>query len=393
MVNKLVESHFYENLIQSNDEVTDEFLVNSLDHTVIIEKYTENQYKYKLKILVESFVPTDFKLKLKGKSLLVKATREANRTRNESDVNEVVSNVKEYEEFKREINLPDFVINESLVCYLEVYEDNQNYLFIEGLIDENINLSSLKNFVQNKKRPLKSSNMKENMQKTQKHDFYLSKMKDSNVYNKVFKSIDEITDPRVENYSSNGCLKYKFELRDFDSNNINISIRNRNILVVYAYDKYLDLNGKPAFREFNQEINLPNNIELCNIRNCFDETLGTLRIEIPLKFSSKNKVDSKKQNNNHENYEEEEEEINENDKYLELMFDLKDFKYENIEFFKNKDQKNVLIVKAIKENNEPFMRKYVLPDWVGTENIKIFEESKQKGGIKKHLLILNLPFV
>lgn len=77
---------------------------------------------------------------------------------------------------------------------------------------------------------------------------------------KVFKSIDQLGDKRIENYSSNGCLKYKFELHDFDSNNISISVRNKNVLVVYAYDNYLGLDGKPVLREFSQDISLPDNI-------------------------------------------------------------------------------------------------------------------------------------
>lgn len=92
-------------------------------------------------------------------------------------------------------------------------------------------------------------------------------------------------------------------------------------------------------------------LELCNIRNCYDETYGTLRIEIPLK--SKKGTDA---NCEHKA-------MNENDKYLELMFDLKDFKFENVEFYKNKEMKNVLVVKASKDRDFDNMleRKYVLP--------------------------------
>lgn len=91
---------------------------------------------------------------------------------------------------------------------------------------------------------------------------------------------------------------------------------------------------------------------MCNIRNCYDETYGTLRIEIPLK--SKKGTDANCENKP----------MNDNDKYLELMFDLKDFKFENVKFYKNKEMKNVLVVKASKDgdfDDNMFERKYVLP--------------------------------
>jgi hypothetical protein len=91
-------------------------------------------------------------------------------------------------------------------------------------------------------------------------------------------------------------------------------------------------------------------LELCNIRNCYDETYGTLRIEIPL-ISKEGDLDS------------EDNKMNENDKYLELVFDLKDYKFEKIDFYKNKEKKNLLVVKAKKDSlsDSQFERKYVLP--------------------------------
>lgn len=380
MVNKLAETKLLSQLTEQN-EVTDEFLVNKLDHSILIEK-VGNQFKYILKISVGPFVPTNFKLKLKNKSLLIKASRELVKSQHKQE-NEYISNLREFEEFKREINLPDFVQTNTLTCYLEVYEDSNNYLFVEGLIAESTSINVLNSYI--KARNESQKDVTHTLSKPTLSNKIRTKLHDCSTKNaKVFKSIDEIKEKRVENYSTSRCLKYKFELRDFDSNNINISIRNKSILVVYAYETYLDLNGKPAIRDFNHEINLPKNIELCNIRNCYDETYGTLRIEIPL--TSKKTAET-----NYEN-----KQLNDNDKYLELMFDLKDFKYENIEFYKNKEMKNVLVVKASKENDlndSMFERKYVLPDWVGTENLKIFEETTQKDGIRKNLLVLNLPFV
>ena len=359
---------------EEEDEEANELLLNSLDHTVYIEKTNENKFKYKLKILVGSFVPTDFKLKLKGKNLLIRATREAIKhdlqslIRDDDDAEdedeydydedyEENINLKEYEEFKREITLPDFVLTNSIICYLEVYEDNQNFLYIEALVDDSADFNSMTHYQTKQQQRQQSPVMQACPRRSIRKD------------KKTFKSIDQLNEKRVENYSSNGCLKYKFELKEFESNNVSISIKNQNILVVYAFTTYLNLHGNPALKEFSKEIPLPDNIELCNIRNCFDESAGTLRIEIPLIFNKSNNnefnetVDTN-HNNNNNNHD------HENEKYLELIFDLKNFKFENASFIRNEEDKNVLIVKASKINlvknknsscNNPFIRKYVLP--------------------------------
>ena len=122
------------------------------------------------------------------------------------------------------------------------------------MVNETTNLNILKDY-------LKTENASKPTRNVRAPKTRSKKLANCSALNeKVFKSIDQITDKRVENYSSNGCLKYKFELREFESNNISISIRNKNILVVYAHDSYMDVNGKPALKEFNHEIKLPNNI-------------------------------------------------------------------------------------------------------------------------------------
>ena len=279
--------------------------------------------------------------------------------------------MKEYEEFKRELTLPDFVLTNSIICYLEVYEDNQNFLYIEALVDDSADFNSMTHY-QTKQQRQQSPGMQPYSRRSNCTNQSLRKR--STLDKKTFQSIDQLNEKRVENYSSNGCLKYKFELKEFESNNVSISIKNQNILVVYAFTTYLDLNGKPALKEFNKEITLPDNIELCNIRNCFDESVGTLRIEIPLIFNKSNNnafnqtVDVNHNNDDHEN-----------EKYLELIFDLKDFKFESASFIRNEEDKNVLIVKASKINllknknscSSPFIRKYVLP---GKIFVKIFSK-------------------
>lgn len=81
-----------------------------------------------------------------------------------------------------------------------------------------------------------------------------------------------------------GVLKYKFDLRNFESKNISITIRKNNILTIRAFNDCYDTYGR-VYNEFSREINLPDNVEIHNIRNCFDEYEGILRIEVPLKTS------------------------------------------------------------------------------------------------------------
>lgn len=124
------------------------------------------------------------------------------------------------------------------------------------MVNETTNLNILKDYVKNE-----NASTQTNLKNVRTPKTRAKKLANCSALNeKVFKSIDQISDKRVENYSSNGCLKYKFELREFDSSNISISIRNKNILVVYANDSYMDMNGKPALKEFNHEIKLPDNI-------------------------------------------------------------------------------------------------------------------------------------
>ena len=50
------------------------------------------------------------------------------------------------------------------------------------------------------------------------------------------------------------------------------------------------------------------------------------------------------------------------DKYLELVFDLKDFNYEGVDFSRNREGMNVLIVRAVRNGlHDAFIRRYVLP--------------------------------
>ena len=395
--------------LDSDDFNTEKFLADHLHHEVYIEKNDENQLVYKVEILVGDFNPNEIKLKLKGTKLVIHALKQVNKIkyelRGETESNydfknfnnetrpPKISNLREHEEFKREISLPNFVKAETIVSFLETYEDkSENTLILEGQIDP-IKLDTETS--QNGIPKLKYQSPQKN-NKTVTNNVNTNRKSSRNSSDN---SIDQLEEFQMENNSS-GVLKYKFDLKDFESNDINISIKNKEILLVSAS------NG--INKDFYREVKLPKNSEIHNIRNCFDESIGLLRIEIPLATNKNQDPDdsevSKINSNKNRN----------EDKYLELIFDLHDFKFDSINVQKNDENKNILIVKAIKLNpsilNEcinnnnknsttdtinknSFVRKYILPDWVSTKNIKIHEEKKIINGDKKNLLILHIPFV
>lgn len=111
--------------LDSDDFNTEKFLADHLHHEVYIEKNDENQLVYKVEILVGDFNPNEIKLKLKGTKLVIHALKQVNKIkyelRGETESNydfknfnnetrpPKISNLREHEEFKREISLPNFV--------------------------------------------------------------------------------------------------------------------------------------------------------------------------------------------------------------------------------------------------------------------------------------------
>ncbi len=409
---------------------SDKFVSDSLNHNVYIEKNEVNQLVYKVEIIVGDFKPNEIKLKLKGKKLVVHAAKQSNKIKYElsshaNHQNELrhlirdsdpktpskVSTVKEHEEFKREIILPSFVKPETIVSFLETYEDkSENTLLLEGEIDSDkleLEPTVIQNPVSNiakQKSPVTPTPVK----KQSNSEYYSnisektttgfnSKMSSSNGGSSDSSSIDQMDEYAMENYSC-GVLKYKFDLKDFESSDINISIKNKEILVVSASNSHT--------YDFYREIKLPKNSEIHNIRNCFDESIGILRIEIPL--ANKTSTDESLKDSQANKLTKEDNKKTTDDKYLELVFDLHDYKFDQIDVQKNEEDKNILIVKAVRITNEPnsytnssfqnnknssFTRKYILPDWVSNKNIKILEEKKLINGEKKNLLVLHIPFL
>jgi HSP20 family molecular chaperone IbpA len=238
--------------------------------------------------------------------------------------------------------------------------------------------------------------------------------------------------PSNNNSNNNDFLKFKFDLKGYDSNNISLSIKHRSVLQIHAFRTINDAQGKPKNEEFNHEIALPSNVEIFNIRNCFDEADGVLRIEIPLskpaaggaavdttsqlnnsstsstltQCSSSESAATSSQGNNSSvaTRSAQKKPLNKNEKYLELTFDLYDFKFDDIKIESGK----ILVVSAFKDkgddksmhgftcspdNDKIYTRKYVLPSWVRSENIIVSQEKRRVDSKLKNLLILQLPIV
>lgn len=303
-------------------------------HKSYIDTNQNGDLKYKCEFPVANFKADQFKLKLNGTKLTIEA------------VNQTYSpNLKENEYFKREINVPEFVDKETLSCFLESYDNLRNILIIEASIKENSSLID-------KRKNLRTEIKKENV----KQDYSIG----------------------------SGYLKYKFDLSDYEPKNISISVRNKTVLQINAFKKIYDSNLKPIIQEFNHEIKLPENIEFHNIKNCFDESDGMLRIEIPMCAGDNDSIFVPKNSTN----------TNEEDKYLELTFDLNDFKFDGIHVSKNSENKNILEVKAVRlVDSRSYVRKYVLPDWVRAENINVQQESQNAQNKVKNFLIVQLPIL
>ena len=204
--------------------------------------------------------------------------------------------------------------------------------------------------------------------------------------------IDEISMNYVENNESiesndeinaNECLKYKFDLKDVDSKNISITIKNKTVLELKAYRDSVGVDGQRHVKEFNHEIALPNDIEIFNIKNCYDEEDGILRIEIPAGSRSRISKATAAQQARFSK-----------DKYLELMFDLYDFKFEDLQvYYDAVEKKKILMVRAYKfdrnlNKNRTNTRRFVLPDWISDKNINIVEDEAIINSEVKNLLKL-----
>lgn len=118
-----------------------------IEHRSFIEKHGGKEYKYKCEFLVGKFESTDFKIKLCDRRLIIEALHETPVTKTskqfdlenfyyENDENDTLRYLgKHIERFVRDLDMPNFVDLDSLSCYLETYQDFQNVLIIEGIVE------------------------------------------------------------------------------------------------------------------------------------------------------------------------------------------------------------------------------------------------------------------
>ena len=318
-------------------------------HRTYLEKIVDSQnrveYKFKTEFLADDFRPNEIKLKLNGATLTVEAIKEIKTCKSANALNTIsndvsfFSNFKESEKFKREIDLPPFLDLATLNCYLETYQRAESVLLIEALIDK---CSELYRQLNETKCDSPTASEKERVFDIQSPPEIKPRSKMNGNCNR-----STTTAPAASNSE---FLKFKFDLKGYDSNKIILSIRNKSGLHISASKHVVDSNGELKQEQFEHEINLPGNAEIYNIRNCFDESDGVLRIEIPFSKevtnnqynlntnsgsdksahcstssacpaspSMKNIASCETFNNNAKN-----------EKYLELTFDLYDFKFDDV---------------------------------------------------------------
>jgi HSP20 family molecular chaperone IbpA len=432
-----------------NSSVIDQKLANFLNtsYRTFIEKLINEhnvvEFKFKTEFLADDFRPSEIKLKLNGATLIVEAVKELKTFKSVGSLNiptgndaSFFSNFKESEKFKREIELPSFLDLATLSCYLETYQRVESTLVIETFIEKSSELY----------RQLHAASLDETECSTEtssrSNNYYDNKSFDSssNQEDSLFElRLPPVIKPRSSTKpapkpSSAEYLKFKFDLKGYDSNNISLSIKNRSVLHIQAIRVANDAHGQPRNEEFNHEINLPSNVEIFNIRNCFDESDGVLKIEIPFIVDSSKQPQPQQRipvNNRLARVEKESNRststnssntytgsntinggqsnkqksaLNKNEKYLELTFDLYDFKFDDIRI----ENEKILIVSAFKEksdekpmhgftcstaNDKLYTRKYVLPNWVRSENIIVSQEKRRVDNKLKNLLILQIPIV
>jgi HSP20 family molecular chaperone IbpA len=538
---------------------------SSFQHRTYLEKSpsNKNECKFKIEFLVDDFEPKDIRLRLNGNVLSVEAARDELLSNENKSIK---SNLKQTKKFKRDIELPEIINQETLTCYLETYENHENVLTIEAILNVNnsdfIDFESTLNKFNNKYLSnyndrgndfrrlaglVNSQKSSSNQQSGSHVKFSENQTYDNSpvtnggrlnrrdecelikntgsasARSKSMKSLRSVSSdaaaPKSLNETSSGYLKYKFNLKGYKSQNINLSIVKKSTLVINAvdygsededgdydsgennendYDEYDDNDSYDSYnyaygqkkskssrsgvvrverkpkREFTREILLPENVELHKIRNLFDEDDGILRIEIPLISSSsklsslsyanssesvgKNKYKSTQSLNNnnnnnisdhnsrfqgdpneqfghHKSYDANLNKTNSAgrfaatpgrrvdsmgpigqpsyDRYLELMFDLFDFKYESYETMIDENNKKLLIVKASKPVNrslnnlnststnldissvprKQFVRKYILPEWVSDQNIIVKLKTTRENNVPKNYLIMHLPIL
>jgi HSP20 family molecular chaperone IbpA len=400
-------TNYYDYIVPNNNLSTQNIQMSSSNSKQL------NGLKFRCEILVGNFESEHISVQLNEfHELTIEARKEPRRNDNNSPLNSIGY-------FKRTIKLPEHALPETVTCFLERERDS-NLLTVEALLRDDATIND--SYVERSN----SVNRRESSLHRSRPDF-------SPAYHKKIDSIDnENAHPRYSRFKSKGFLRYKFDLKEYESDQISISVRDRKILEVLAKKQIIDSNGLSNTNQFKHEISLPENVELHKIKNCFDENDGTLSLEIPLKQSNENDVNNpnspsrkhsfvNKTNSNprlnqnghtntkpartkdssklhvNESYSQiQNGKSDPNNKYLEMTFNLFDLTFENCEVFKNEENKNVLLIKAIKRSDsyeKLVNRQYYLPDWVALDRVNAFKETNLTNNKMKNIVKIQLPII
>lgn len=352
------------------------FNFGSSNQRIFIEKLVDTRYansspvdyKFKCEFPADDFRHNEIKLKLDGTRLIVEAVKQVKKVKSTGSINTVGTTTnesgfftKDSEHYKRELDLPPFLDLATLNCYLETFHKSESVLVVEAYVNRS-----------------------------------------SELYTQLDSAHNKPVTPRIkprllcrENSDNNSsdCLRFKFDLKGYHADNINLSIRNKSILMIKASKLVIDpASGLSKTEEFNHEINLPSNAEIFNIRNSYDEDEGLLRLEIPFtKTGQHDQANSDDTRSVRSSVKSQTGVMNKGEKYLELTFDLYDFKFDDIRV----ESDNILVVSACREHgtDRAYIRKYALPTWVKSHDIIVNQERRQVNNKWKNLLILQLPIV
>jgi HSP20 family molecular chaperone IbpA len=316
---------------------------NNFEQKSFIESLNGNKI-YKLQLNIADFKAEDLKINLNGFSLSISGFYE-------SDNNISPNAVKKTKQFKRDIELPNFINLNKMRSYL-IPDNGSNVLNIEAPVIQN-----------------------------EEQQQQLLSARSSNY---------EMMNPHDTNEISSGVLKYKFSLKEYRPQDISICIKDGKKLLINAVNETFDHYGKMC-REFVREINLPQDVDPYKIKNCYDPVDGILRIEIPMsnlndiycEFNSKSDYDDGKF-----------EKMNLNEDHLELAFDLTEYELDNVKILHQQKSRilQIFAVKKVFNNKEDCEKKvsYLLPNWVDSNNYKVY-----KKGIDsfKNIIVVKLPIL
>ncbi len=196
-----------------------------------------------------------------------------------------------------------------------------------------------------------------------------------------------------------GVLKYKFNLKDYKADDVQICIKDGKILVIYASTEIYDHYGKMT-RDFNREINLPSNVNPYMIKNYYNSVDGILHIEIPLttnlndeQSTTVNKSNLKYVNTTNTTFVDSNS-ISDSINYIEILFDLTGYDLDDVQIQTTYNSKYVLKVRGLSnqyddDNDNVYYRQYMLPDWIDTNNYQVFKRVRDDPN--KNIIVVKVP--